>query len=81
MMDSGSSGAPRDSRAEDTSSVRVQGLPPDVDQEKLSLYFESSRKSGGGTVEDVKLERETGTAFITFQEPQGICCLIITCIC
>lgn len=53
--------------------VHVSGIPADVCDEDLSLFFESRRFCpSGGQVENVDLNSETQTATVTFCEPEGI---------
>ena len=51
--------------------IRVLGLPPDYDQEMVTMYFESKRKSGGGRVEEVQFEEDTGAFLVTFGDING----------
>ncbi|XP_048215169.1 protein mono-ADP-ribosyltransferase PARP10 [Perognathus longimembris pacificus] len=48
--------------------VELWGLPPDVPEELLTLYFESRRRSGGGPVRG--WQRLGRGGILTFQEPE-----------
>uniref|UniRef100_A0A8C2VV01 Poly [ADP-ribose] polymerase n=1 Tax=Chinchilla lanigera TaxID=34839 RepID=A0A8C2VV01_CHILA len=48
--------------------VEVQGLPLDVPDELLTLYFENRRRSGGGPV--LSWQRLGRGGILTFQEPE-----------
>lgn len=49
--------------------VEVHGLPFDVPDELLTLYFENHRRSGGGRV--LSWQRLGHGGILTFQEPAG----------
>ncbi|XP_002942644.2 protein mono-ADP-ribosyltransferase PARP14 [Xenopus tropicalis] len=50
---------------EETKSIRVENLPPDMSDDLLEIYFENPRY-GGGEVQEVELIPEENTAIITF---------------
>lgn len=52
--------------------LRVTKLPPTTTQDSLRFFFENTRKSGGGDVEDVEYDKDTASAIITFEEDEGI---------
>lgn len=58
-------GCPRMSRVV----LEVQGVPPDLPEELLILYFESRRRSGGGPVQSC--QRLGPLLFLTFEDPRG----------
>lgn len=49
--------------------VELSGLPPDVPDELLTLYFENHRRSGGGPV--LSWQRLGCGGVLTFQEAAG----------
>lgn len=49
--------------------VEVLGLPEDVDDELLSLYFENKRRSGGGPL--VSVEKTEDRALLVFEEAEA----------
>lgn len=49
--------------------VEVLALPPGVDEELLSLYFENKRRSGGGPL--VSVEKKGEGAVLVFEEAEG----------
>lgn len=53
------------------SSIKVSWLPQDVTEHFITDFFENSRRSGGGDVENVCYDEKTNTAIITFQDPDG----------
>lgn len=55
----------------DPYSVLVCGLTSEITQETLELYFESTRHSGGGTVESVMYKNGRKWACVTFKSKEG----------
>lgn len=49
--------------------LELRGLPPEVPDELLTLYFENHRRSGGGPV--LSWQRLGCGGILTFQEPEG----------
>ena len=54
--------------------VFVQGLPQNATEDTVLNYFENSRRSGGGTVEEVKIKGNV--ARVRFESSEGNC---LTC--
>ena len=52
-----------------STTVEVRGLSKKTSQELMEMYFENSRRSGGGDVEEVMIKDEV--AYITFKEAEG----------
>ena len=50
----------------DVCAVCVSGLLPAHSRDLISLYFENSKRSHGGTIDDLFVDHEEGTAVITF---------------
>ena len=57
--------------------IMVTFLAAKTTEDSLWNYFENERRSGGGAVESVNIQRDTGTAFVTFEDANGksFCCL------
>ena len=55
--------------------VKVSGISKVESMETLQLYFENSRRSGGGTLVEFEVYKEDDIAFLTFEEEQGKICL------
>ena len=51
--------------------IKVTKLPPETTEENITLFFENTRRSGGGDVENVDLDLDNGTAIVTFAEEDG----------
>ena len=51
--------------------LEVTDIPKFTDEAFLRMYFENERKTGGGTVEKLNFDPETGTAVISFKDRQG----------
>nr|XP_046274020.1 protein mono-ADP-ribosyltransferase PARP10 isoform X2 [Scatophagus argus] len=49
--------------------VEILGLPPEVDEELLFLYFENKRRSGGGPL--VSVEKKGECAILVFEETEA----------
>ena len=58
--------------------IMVTCLAPKTTEDSLLNYFENERRSGGGAVESVTIQRETGKAFVTFKDADGksLCTLL-----
>ncbi|XP_064602045.1 protein mono-ADP-ribosyltransferase PARP14-like [Liolophura sinensis] len=54
-----------------TDTIQVSGLSNKVSAEIVQLYFENTRRSGGGNVSDVSKE-DDGTMLIKFHDPQVV---------
>ena len=57
--------------------IMVTCLAAKTTEDSLWNYFENQRRSGGGAVESVNIQHDTGTAFVTFEDADGksFCCL------
>ena len=51
--------------------VVVQGLPQNATEDTVLNYFENSRRSGGGVVEEVKIKGNV--ARVLFESSEGNC--------
>lgn len=51
--------------------VMIRNLPLDVSRDVLELYFSNRRRSNGGQVIDVTLNREHQHALVTFADHKG----------
>jgi len=50
----------------DVCAVQVSGILPKHSRDFIFLYFENSRRSGGGTIDEIFVDHEEGMAVITF---------------
>ena len=57
---------------EEPRSLVVQGLNADITEETLELFFENTKRSGGGDIVRITLDPNTGSATILFEEADGI---------
>ncbi|XP_071793130.1 uncharacterized protein [Asterias amurensis] len=48
--------------------IEVTGFKPSAEDEAIGLYFENSRKSGGGEIETMERDSKTGAVRITFKD-------------
>ena len=51
-----------------TNCILVRGLAANTSKDMVELYFENSRKSGGGPVSDVQIDTEENCAVVIFEE-------------
>lgn len=54
-----------------TNMLKVTKLPSKTTEDGLRFFFENTRKSGGGDVDDVEYDEDTASAIITFIEDEG----------
>lgn len=59
-------------RGNKVSAILVTHLPTNVTDEQLELFFENSKKSGGGEVERVDYDRDTKSAVVWFKDAEGL---------
>ena len=52
-------------------SIKVSGIPAGLSEDLLCLYFENTKRSGGGSVVKVVFSEDPGTAIITFEDAGG----------
>ncbi|KAK3600834.1 hypothetical protein CHS0354_014195 [Potamilus streckersoni] len=52
--------------------IRVHGLAMSISKDTLELFFENTKKCGGGEIENLEWERKKGEAFITFKDPSVV---------
>ena len=48
--------------------ILVGGLHPSTDKEVLELFFENTKRSGGGEIKDIQMYKDSGRAIIWFAE-------------
>ncbi|XP_062593153.1 protein mono-ADP-ribosyltransferase PARP14-like, partial [Saccostrea cucullata] len=48
--------------------VKVTNLPPKTSEDQIELFFENSRKSGGGEVEKVEFDEDSNSAVVWFKD-------------
>ncbi|KAJ8316973.1 hypothetical protein KUTeg_004877 [Tegillarca granosa] len=54
-----------------TNTIMVTGISNTTSSDTVRFYFENTRRSGGGEVEDVHFERQEGTCFVSFKDPES----------
>ena len=70
FCENGGEGEVEDYDEEDGITIIVSGIVPSTSEDTVTLYFENSRRSGGGDVSDIHYN-EKGEAVITFSEVKG----------
>lgn len=53
----------------ETSRILVRGLPEGISETDLTIYFQSTRESGGGDVRDIQIDKRQ--AIVTFEDVEG----------
>ncbi|XP_068102336.1 protein mono-ADP-ribosyltransferase PARP14-like isoform X2 [Hyperolius riggenbachi] len=57
---------------EEPTSVRIEGLPPNMPEDYIGLYFENPKHGGGaGSVKDIMVLPEMGAALVTFSDARA----------
>ena len=51
--------------------VKVSGVSANIPEEMLELFFESSKRSGGGDIRNIDKFTLLEAAIITFEESEG----------
>ena len=54
-----------------TCTIEVRGIPSDASEDIVRMFFENRKRSGGGEVKNVSLDKK-GTAVITFYDAEGL---------
>ena len=54
----------------ESSRILVTGLPEGTTKTDLTIYFQSTRDSGGGDIKDIHIDDKQ--AFIAFEDVQGM---------
>ncbi|XP_059146951.1 uncharacterized protein LOC131934836 [Physella acuta] len=57
---------------EETRSLRVTELPPDVTTDQLKFLFKNQWSQGGGPVENITLDEATRSAIVVFEESEAV---------
>ena len=52
--------------------VKISGVSASIPEEMLELFFESSKRSGGGDIRNIDMFRLVEAAIITFEESEGM---------
>ena len=52
----------------ETTAILVEGLNAKTDQEMVELFFENTKRSGGGEITDIQMNQALGSAVIWFAE-------------
>ena len=55
-----------------TNTILVKNLPPSVDEDVLEIFFESTKKQGGGPVKNVKIIRGKNAAIVEFYDESSV---------
>ena len=57
---------------EKTNTILVRNVPESVDEDLLEVFFESTKKYGGGPVKSVKIMKDKKTAFVEFCDESAV---------
>ena len=56
----------------DSNKLLVTGLPDSVDEDHLEMFFEHTKRQGGGPVKGVQLYPDNGQAVVEFEETDAV---------
>ena len=65
------SGESSEKKHEEAGAIKVTKLPPGTTEEAITLFFENSKRSGGGEVEKVEYDEANHSAVVWFREVEG----------
>ena len=51
--------------------IRVTNLKPGTSEDMIELYFENTKRSGGGEVREVELDEDRNQAIVFFEDWKG----------
>ena len=51
--------------------VFVAGLKPNIEKDILEMFFENTKRSGGGDIKQIEINEKSGRAIIHFTEKAG----------
>ena len=61
-----------ETNVEKTNTILVRNVPESVDEDLLEVFFESTKKYGGGPVKSVKITKDKKTAFVEFCDESAV---------
>ena len=56
----------------DMQTIEVRGIPHRTNEQIVQMFFENTKRSGGGEISSCQFNCVTGTAVITFADPSGM---------
>ena len=57
--------------AHDANTIEVRGFNPGTSDETIESFFENKRRSGGGKINGIHVDRENDVVRITYFDPKG----------
>ena len=55
----------------DGKTIEVRGIKTSTTDDAIEMFFESKRRSGGGSVEKVTRDTGNNVTYVTFEMPEG----------
>ena len=55
----------------DDHTIQVRGFSAATSDETIESFFESKRRSGGGDIKNIKIDRANDVIYITYCDPTG----------
>src|SRR6218665_3086397 len=52
--------------------IKVSGFPKETSSERIAMYFENKKLSGGGKLRVLKHQRGKGKVVVKFDNPEGL---------
>ena len=62
----------KSSDTKNTNTILVENVPPTADEDLLEVFFESTKKYGGGPVTEVRIIRDRNIAYVKFCEASAV---------
>ena len=54
--------------------VKVEGFKDDTNEDTMTLFFESAKRSGGGAIEEILIDPQQRSVVIVFESRDGRFC-------
>ena len=56
---------------QDANTIEIRGFNPATSDETIESFFENKRRSGGGEIKRIRVDRTNGVVRITYYDPGG----------
>ena len=55
----------------DDHTIQVQGFNAETSDETIESFFENKRRSGGGDIKNIEIDRTNEVIYVTYCDPTG----------